>query len=44
MKALLLSRYRNLEMTEIPVPKPGPDEVLDSCRSLRNLRERCTWL
>ena len=28
MKALLLSRYRNLELTDVPVPKPGPDEVL----------------
>jgi L-iditol 2-dehydrogenase len=28
MKALLLSRYRNLEMTEVPVPEPGPNEVL----------------
>lgn len=28
MKALLLSSYRNLELTELPVPVPGPDEVL----------------
>ncbi len=28
MKALLLSRYRNLELTDVPVPEPGPDEVL----------------
>src|ERR1700693_3449160 len=28
MKALLLSRYRNLEMTEVPVPEPGRNEVL----------------
>jgi L-iditol 2-dehydrogenase len=28
MKALLLSQYNRLEMTEFPVPSPGPDEVL----------------
>ncbi len=28
MKALLLSQYRHLEMTDAPVPSPGPDEVL----------------
>jgi L-iditol 2-dehydrogenase len=28
MRALLLSRYRNLEMTELPVPEAGPNEVL----------------
>jgi L-iditol 2-dehydrogenase len=28
MKALLLSQYKQLELTEIPVPEPGPDEVL----------------
>jgi L-iditol 2-dehydrogenase len=28
MKALLLSKYRQLELTDIPVPVPGPDEVL----------------
>ncbi len=28
MKALLLSRYRHLEIAEVPTPKPGPDEVL----------------
>lgn len=28
MKALLLSQYRKLEMADIPVPEPGPDEVL----------------
>jgi len=28
MKALLLSRYSHLEVAELPVPKPGPDEVL----------------
>ena len=28
MKALLLSKYRHLELTDIPVPVPGPDEVL----------------
>ena len=28
MKALLLSRYRHLELTELAVPEPGPDEVL----------------
>lgn len=28
MKALLLSRYRHLEITEMPVPSPGADEVL----------------
>jgi L-iditol 2-dehydrogenase len=28
MKALLLSQYRKLELTELPVPEPGPDEVL----------------
>ena len=28
MKALLLSQYRRLEIANIPVPKPGPDELL----------------
>ena len=28
MKALLLSRYRQLEITEVPKPQPGQDEVL----------------
>ncbi|MBV9340791.1 MAG: galactitol-1-phosphate 5-dehydrogenase [Acidobacteria bacterium] len=28
MKALLLSEYRHLQITEIPEPVPGPDEVL----------------
>ncbi len=28
MKALLLSQYRQLEITELPVPEPGADEVL----------------
>lgn len=28
MKALVLRRYRELEMTEVPAPSPGPDEVL----------------
>src|SRR5207237_330759 len=28
MKALLLSNYRQLEITEVPTPSPGPDEVL----------------
>ncbi|MFZ0594166.1 MAG: galactitol-1-phosphate 5-dehydrogenase [Bryobacteraceae bacterium] len=28
MKALLLSEYKHLEMTDMPEPKPGPDEVL----------------
>jgi L-iditol 2-dehydrogenase len=28
MKALLLSQYRHLELTDLPVPTPGPDEVL----------------
>src|SRR5271169_4013669 len=28
MKALLLSQYRQLEITEMPVPEPGADEVL----------------
>ena len=28
MKALLLSKYRHLEITDLPVPVPGPDEVL----------------
>ncbi len=28
MKALLLSRYRHLELTELAVPVPGQDEVL----------------
>jgi L-iditol 2-dehydrogenase len=28
MKALLLSEYRRLELTDIPIPTPGPDEVL----------------
>ncbi|MGA8151972.1 MAG: galactitol-1-phosphate 5-dehydrogenase [Terriglobales bacterium] len=28
MKALLLSSYRHLEITDIPAPTPGPDEVL----------------
>jgi L-iditol 2-dehydrogenase len=28
MKALLLSEYGRLEMVEIPMPRPGPDEVL----------------
>lgn len=28
MKALLLSQYRRLELTDLPVPAPAPDEVL----------------
>jgi L-iditol 2-dehydrogenase len=28
MKALLLSSYKHLELTELPIPSPGPDEVL----------------
>lgn len=28
MKALLLSNYRNLEIADLPVPHPGPEEVL----------------
>ena len=28
MKALLLSSYRHLELADLPIPKPGPDEVL----------------
>ena len=28
MKALLLSKYRQLELADIPVPKPGPGEIL----------------
>src|SRR3977135_737697 len=28
MKALLLSKYRHLEITDLPDPSPGPDEVL----------------
>ena len=28
MRALLLSQYRHLELAELPVPVPGPDEVL----------------
>jgi L-iditol 2-dehydrogenase len=28
MKALLLTKYRSLEIADLPVPTPGPDEVL----------------
>ncbi len=28
MKALLLSEYSRLEMVDVPMPRPGPDEVL----------------
>ena len=28
MKALLLSEYNRLEMVEVPMPRPGPEEVL----------------
>src|SRR5512143_3429747 len=28
MRALLLSQYCHLELTDVPVPKPGADEVL----------------
>lgn len=28
MKALLLSEYRRLEIADLPVPQPGPDEIL----------------
>ena len=28
MKALLLTKYRSLEIADLPVPLPGPDEVL----------------
>jgi L-iditol 2-dehydrogenase len=28
MKALLLSKYRHLEIADLPMPEPGPDEVL----------------
>ena len=28
MKALLLTKYRQLEISEVPTPVPGPDEVL----------------
>jgi NADPH:quinone reductase-like Zn-dependent oxidoreductase len=28
MKALLLAKYRSLEMAEVPTPAAGPSEVL----------------
>jgi L-iditol 2-dehydrogenase len=28
MKALLLTKYRSLEIADLPVPNPGPDELL----------------
>jgi L-iditol 2-dehydrogenase len=28
MKALLLSKYKNMELTDLPVPEPGPEDVL----------------
>src|SRR3954451_9635690 len=28
MKALLLSEYNHLEVTDLPMPRPAPDEVL----------------
>ena len=28
MKALLLSEYGRLEMVDVPMPRPGPDDVL----------------
>jgi L-iditol 2-dehydrogenase len=28
MKALLLSKYKNLEVADLPIPVPGPDDVL----------------
>lgn len=28
MKALLLSQYKKLELVDVPVPTPGPDEIL----------------
>ena len=28
MKALLLSKYRSFEIADLPVPQPGPEEVL----------------
>jgi len=28
MKALLLSEYGRLEMVDVPIPRPGPDDVL----------------
>jgi len=28
MKALLLSEYNRLEMVDLPMPRPGPDEIL----------------
>ncbi|HEY7352691.1 MAG TPA: galactitol-1-phosphate 5-dehydrogenase [Terriglobales bacterium] len=28
MKALLLSEYKKLQLTDLPVPQPGPDEIL----------------
>jgi L-iditol 2-dehydrogenase len=28
MRALLLTKYRSLEIAEVPTPSPGPDEVL----------------
>ena len=28
MKALLLSEYKKLEITDLPIPVPGPDELL----------------
>ena len=28
MKAMLLSEYRQLQLTDLPLPSPGPDEVL----------------
>jgi L-iditol 2-dehydrogenase len=30
MKALLLTKYRSLEIADVPTPAPGPDEVLIS--------------
>src|SRR5579885_641188 len=28
MKALLLSQYKKLELADLPVPSPGPEEIL----------------
>ncbi len=44
MKALLLSEYKHLEVTDLSVPVPGPQDLAGAGGCVRDLWERCAWL
>ena len=45
MKALVKARAEEgLWMERVPVPEPGPHEVLIKVRRICNLRHRCSYL